>query len=193
MLGLVYKKVADSFWVKTDGNDYVCVARGVLKTGGVFVGDRVEISIQEKQPTIEKVCKRKNVLVRPPLANLDQLIIVLAQVPAPDFMIVDKLILFSLCYGIEPVLVINKMDINKDLSEYVQKAYKNVVKNILLTNAKTGDGVDKLKQIMKGKLSAFAGQSAVGKSALVNKIMQQHLSQVGEISIKNQKGKTNFQ
>lgn len=189
MTGLVYKKVANNFWVKDGANDYFCVARGNLKADGVFVGDRVCYDILEGQPTVLSVNERKNQLIRPPLANLDQLIIVIAQIPEPDFMIVDKLILFSLCYGIKPVIVINKKDLDKTVGDYVLKAYKNVVENIIFTNAKTGEGVEEVKQVMHGKLSAFAGQSAVGKSALVNKIMAEHLSKEGEISIKNQKGK----
>ena len=190
MTGLVYKKVANNFWVKDgQGLDYFCVARGTLKSDGVFVGDRVEFCVVDGQPTIEKIEKRKNQLIRPPLANLDQLIIVIAEIPEPDFMIVDKLILFSLCYGIKPVIVVNKKDIDKTVGEYVKNAYKNVVESIIFTNAITGEGLDELKSVMRGKLSAFAGQSAVGKSALVNKIMAKHLSEVGEISIKNQKGK----
>lgn len=189
MTGLVYKKIANNFGVKSGNNDYVAVARGNLKEGGIFVGDRVELEIIENQPTITKVQNRLNQLIRPPLANLEQLIIVLAEVPAPDFMIVDKLILFSLCYGIKPIIVVNKKDIDKTVGNYVKKAYKNVVDGIFFTNALTKEGLDPLKEQMKGKLSAFAGQSAVGKSALVNAIMQEHLSKVGEISIKNQKGK----
>ncbi len=189
MDGLVFKKVANLFGVKTANGEYMAVARGNLKQDGVFVGDSVELQMIDGQPTIEKVNERKNSLVRPPLANLDQLIIVLSQVPAPDFMIVDKLILFSLCYDIKPIIVLNKKDIDSGLIDYVKKAYKNVVDHIVLTNAITGEGVEELKKVMKNKLSAFAGQSAVGKSALVNKIMAKHLSEVGEISIKNQKGK----
>lgn len=189
MDGLVFKKIANLFGVKTENGEYMAVARGNLKADGVFVGDYVDLKIIDGQPTIVVVYERKNALVRPPLANLDQLIIVLAQVPAPDFMIVDKLILFSLCYGIKPIIVVNKKDIDAGLIDYVNKAYKNVVEHIVLTNAITGDGVEELKNVMQNKLSAFAGQSAVGKSALVNKIMAKHLSEEGEISIKNQKGK----
>ena len=189
MTGLVYKKIANNFGVKSEGVDYIAVARGNLKLDGIFVGDRVELEIIENQPTITKVNKRLNQLILPPLANLEQLVIVLAEVPAPDFMIVDKLILFSLCYGIKPIIVVNKKDIDKTVGEYVKKAYKNVVDGIFFTNDLTTEGLEPLKKHMSGKLSAFAGQSAVGKSALVNAIMQEHLSQVGEISIKNQKGK----
>ena len=189
MFGLVYKKVANNFYVKTKSGDFFAVARGNLKTDGIFVGDRVELDIIEHQPTITCVNERLNQLIRPPLANLEQLIIVIAQVPEPDFMIVDKLILFSLCKGIKPIIVVNKKDIDKTVGSYVQKAYKNVAEHIIFTNALTGEGLDELKNVMKGNLSAFAGQSAVGKSALVNAVMKKHSSEVGEISIKNQKGK----
>ena len=189
MRGLVVKKVADNFWVKTDENVFTCVARGNLKSKGVFVGDEVEISISEKLPVIEKIYERKNIFIRPPLCNLDALVITLAQVPAPDYMIVDKLILFSLCYGVEPIIVVNKTDINKGICEYVQKVYKNVVKNIVFTSTLKGEGIEELKSAIRGKLCAFAGQSAVGKSALVNSILKEHAQKVGELSIKNEKGK----
>lgn len=189
MEGLVYKKVADNFWVKAEGGNYMCVARGNLKTRGIFVGDKVIITPETKISTIEKVLERKNQLIRPPLANLDQLVIVIAEIPVPDYAILDKLILFSLCYGINPIIVVNKKDINKTVGEYVSRTYKNVVDHIIFTNAINGEGLDELKHAMKGKLSAFAGQSAVGKSALVNSILKEHASKVGEISIKNEKGK----
>lgn len=190
MKGLVFKILADKFWVQGEDNIcYTCVARGNLKASGVFVGDYVSFDILSDSPTITNVMPRKNQLIRPPIANIDQLIIVISQIPAPDFMIVDKLILFSLSYGIEPCIVVNKLDLNIDICDYILKAYKNVVKNIVFTNAITGEGVDELRTVMENKLSAFAGQSAVGKSALVNLIMKKHASEVGEISIKNQKGK----
>lgn len=189
MLGLVFKKLADKFWVKVENSTYICVARKNLKDNGVFVGDKVEIDISNTPATIEKIENRKNIFIRPPLCNLDMLVITLAQVPEPDYAIVDKLILFSLCYGCEPIIVVNKIDLNVDICDYVKKVYSSVVNHIIFTNAKTGEGVQELKNTIKGKLCAFAGQSAVGKSALVNSIMKKHASQEGEISIKNEKGK----
>ena len=135
MTGQVFKKVANLFGVMANKQEYYAVARGNLKLDGIFVGDIVEFELIENQPTIVSIHKRKNQLIRPPLANLDQLIIVIAQVPQPDFMIVDKLILFSLCYGINPIIVVNKQDIDAGVSEYVKKAYKNVVEHIIFTNA----------------------------------------------------------
>ena len=189
MKGLVYKKVANKFWVKTGEDVFACVARGNLKANGIFVGDEVEINTEGDLPVIEKYYERKNIFIRPPLTNLDALVITIAQIPTPDYMIVDKLILFSLCYGVEPIIVVNKIDINAGICDYVKKVYSKVVNNIIFTNAKTGEGVEDLKNVIKGKLCAFAGQSAVGKSALVNSILKEHASKVGELSIKNEKGK----
>ena len=189
MQGLVIKKVADNFWVKVDENVLPCVCRGKLKANGVFVGDRVIIDTKNNPSTIEKVEKRKNIFIRPPLCNLDALVITIAQVPAPDFMIVDKLILFSLCYGVEPIIVVNKKDIDAGICDYVKKTYMMAVENIIFTNAVTGEGVEELKNAIRGKLCAFAGQSAVGKSALVNSILKKHASEVGELSIKIERGK----
>lgn len=189
MQGLVYKKVADQFWVKVKDNTYICVARKTLKCEGVFVGDKVKIDVNNTPATIESVEDRKNIFIRPPLCNLDALVITIAQIPEPDYNIVDKLILFSLCYGVEPIIVVNKKDLDAGICDYVKRVYSNVVKSIIFTNAKTGEGIDILKNDIKNKLCAFAGQSAVGKSALVNSIMKKHASQEGEISIKNEKGK----
>ena len=107
MQGLVFKKLADKFWVKVDDSVYICVARKNLKDKGVFVGDRVEIDTNNNPATIEKIADRKNIFIRPPLCNLDVLVITLAQIPEPDYAIVDKLILFSLCYGVEPTVLIS--------------------------------------------------------------------------------------
>lgn len=189
MQGLVVKKIADNFWVKVEDEVLPCICRGKLKSNGVFVGDRVDIDNSQAPAIIESVAKRKNTFIRPPLCNLDALVITIAQIPAPDFMIVDKLILFSLCYGVEPIIVVNKIDINQGICEYVTKTYNNVVDNIIFTNAHTGEGVEDLKNAIRNKLCAFAGQSAVGKSALVNSILKKHASEVGELSIKIERGK----
>lgn len=186
-LGIVYKKMADNFYVKVDDITYMTKARGNLKSSGIFVGDIVQIDTEKL--SIEKVEERKNIFIRPPLTNLDGLVIVIAQIPAPDFLIVDKLILFSLCNGVEPIIVVNKIDINQGICEYVKNTYSNVVDNIIFTNAKTGQGVQDLKNAIKNKVCAFAGQSAVGKSALVNAILKKYAQEVGEISIKNERGK----
>lgn len=183
--GLVIKKLADKFWVKVGSFTLVCSPKGKLKESGIYVGDRVKVDVNEQQ--ITSVEDRKTLLIRPPLANIDQIIIVIAPLPKPDFNIVDKLILFALSYGIKPILCINKIDItdHKFINE-VFSAYKDVLE-IIKTSAKNGN-VSELKNVLIGKISSFAGQSAVGKSALTKQILPDAKVDIGELS-KIERGK----
>lgn len=183
--GLVIKKLADKFWVKVGSFTLVCSPKGKLKESGIYVGDRVKVDVKEQQ--ITNVEDRKTLLIRPPLANIDQIIIVIAPLPKPDFNIVDKLILFALSYGIKPILCINKIDIAdvKFINE-VFSAYKDVLE-IIKTSAKNGN-VSELKNVLNGKISSFAGQSAVGKSALTKQILPDAKVEIGELS-KIERGK----
>ena len=183
--GLVIKKLADKFWVKVGSFTLVCSPKGKLKESGIYVGDRVKVDVNEQQ--ITSVEDRKTLLIRPPLVNIDQIIIVIAPLPKPDFNIVDKLILFALSYGIKPILCINKIDIADDkFVNDVFSAYKNVLE-IIKTSAKNGN-VSELKNVLIGKISSFAGQSAVGKSALTKQILPDAKVDIGELS-KIERGK----
>ena len=152
---------------------YDCISKGNLKKNSkVCVGDYVEISENEYSRgtyVVEKVLPRKNQLLRPNVTNVDQLVIVFAVEPTPDFYLIDKLIIFAEQNNISPILVINKADISKegDIADLVLQ-YKDVVKDIVVISAKNNYGIDNLKKILKNKFSALAGQSAVGKSTLIN-------------------------
>ncbi len=179
--GLVVKKNANLFFI----DDEALLARKNLKNDGIFVGDIVEYD--EKQKTIEKVLPRKNLLIRPPMANLDKMFIVIASVPKPDFYLIDKLIIFCKINAIKPVLVVNKADLlNEALKNVLLNTYKNILP-ICFASAKENDVKEILNQV-KG-ICAFAGQSAVGKSSLINAILGQQKEEVGELSLKTDRGK----
>ena len=181
MKGLVEKKNAGRFIVS--GID--CVARGNLKDNGIFVGDKVEFD--KNQRIIENVLPRKNLLIRPPLANLDRLIIVIAPVPKPDFMLVDKLLIFCKKNNIKAVICVNKSDILiAQLKEVIQNTYSKVA-DIIYVSAKNGD-VSLLAEQING-ICAFAGQSAVGKSSLLNAMHGEIKEQVGDLAKKTLRGK----
>ncbi len=185
--GIIVKKISNSFVVKTSKGSENFFARGNLKTNGVFVGDEVLVDFEEK--TIEKVLERENLLIRPPIANLSQLIITIAPVPTPAFSIVDKLILFCFFSKIKPVLCVNKLDIcEKKFMKEIKFAYKNVCE-IIFVSAKKRKNLNNLKKILKKKISAFAGQSGAGKSALVNAIFPKATAAIGVLSQKIEKGK----
>lgn len=184
MTGLIIKKQPTVFVVSAFGQEYLCQARGNLKKDGIFVGDRVEFLENEK--IIEKILPRKNCLIRPPLANLDKMFIVLATKPKPDYELVDKLLLFCRLNNIFPVLCVNKVDEDKETEKFVQETYKNHF-DIISCSAKI-NLIDVLKDKIQG-ICAFAGQSAVGKSSLINSIFGKNLEEIGDFGKKVERGK----
>ncbi len=182
MTGLVIKKNADLFTIESRDGIFNLKPRGTLKKEGIFVGDIVEFD-----QTIESVLKRKNCLIRPPMANLDRIFIVLSSLPSPDFLLVDKMILCCFVKGIEPIIVVNKEDIaGNEFIQFVEKIYKNVAK-IIVCSAKDGN-IENLKKEING-ICAFAGQSAVGKSSLINAILGEGVARIGELSQRIDRGK----
>jgi ribosome biogenesis GTPase len=181
---LVLKKQADLFTVELpNGQISTCVARKNLKRDGIFVGDRV---VLDDDGTICKLEKRKNVLVRPPVANIDRMFIVLAPIPKPDLFLVDKLILFCETKGIAPVVCINKKDLDEKYCKILAKIYKKVAKVVI--SSTLDDSVVKIQDNISG-VCALAGQSAVGKSSIINALTGRNVAQVDTFSKKIERGK----
>ena len=150
-----------------------------------IVGDIVEIN----DGVIEKIYPRKNEFVRPSIANIDQFIIVLATTnPKPDLMLVDKQIIMAEKNGVEPIICINKIDLNSDYTDIIQ-TYENIGYQVITTDAKNGLGIEKLAVVLNNKITAFTGNSGVGKSALTNNIFNEAVSPEGNTSEKLEKGK----
>ncbi|MBQ7308530.1 MAG: ribosome small subunit-dependent GTPase A [Clostridia bacterium] len=175
--GIVVKKNADKFTVKNGKDFYTISARGNLKKQGVFVGDRVEIDGN----VVLKVLPRKNFLIRPNIANIDQIIIVIASKPATDFLLIDKLIMYADKNNIKTIICVNKYEISEELFVTIKTQYSQVVEKIIKTSA-INNQIDELKPILKDKISVFAGQSAVGKSTLLNAIFEKEIAQIGGLS-----------
>lgn len=184
--GIVIKKISNNFWVELNSKIYICTARGKLKESGVFVGDNVILNTETLN--IEKILERKNLLIRPPLANLEQMIIVLAFAPKPDYLMLDKLLLFCEINDINPVICLNKIEINKEEIKYIKKVYSKFY-SVLELSAHKKINIDKLKKILNNKISAFAGQSGVGKSALINSLFDEIKAVEGYLSTKILRGK----
>jgi len=182
MTGLVVKKNANLFTVECEGKRIDISPSGKTKAKGIFVGDYVEFN-----NAITSVKTRKNILIRPPMANLDKLFIVIAPSPKPDFVLVDKILIYCHVKGIEPILVINKTDIADN--DFVQKVVNDYscYKTISLS-AKSGN-VESLTNEIEG-ICAMAGQSAVGKSSIINSIFKsENITEVGDLSAKIERGK----
>lgn len=139
---------------------------------------------------IEKILPRKNYLLRPPIANIDSVAAVISEVPKPDFILIDKIVIRALRMGIDCVLCINKSDMLSDaFIEEVKREYGGVADRIFVLSAKTASGISDFCAYLKDKIVCFAGQSAVGKSSLVNCIIGNSYSEIGEVSQRSGRGR----
>ncbi len=186
MEGIVIRGLGGLYEVLNDGQVYQCRGRGGLKRDRniLYVGDRVEFS----DGAISKILPRRSLLPRPPVANLDRLFIVVAlSDPIPNLYTLDKLTVIAEHCGVEPVLILNKTDLEDPLG--VCRIYSSIGYPCFSVCAKTGENVELLRDWMKGKTCAFAGLSGVGKSTLMNVLTPELFRQTGEISRKLQRGK----
>lgn len=156
------------------------------------MGDNVELKKDDfsSNYVITKVLPRKNEIVRPKVTNIDQLLIVISAVPKPDLYLVDKLIVNAILNNIKPILVLNKTDLltQTEIDEYVSE-FSPAVEQIILTSALNNKNISELKDVLKNKTSVFAGQSAVGKSSLLNAIDSSINQATNILSKKVERGK----
>lgn len=191
--GIIIKGIGGFYYVEADGLVYECKARGVFRKEKItpMCGDRVVISVNEEERaenTVDEVLPRKNFLLRPPVANIDRLIIVVAGAePRPNTLLIDRLTAIAVSRGIEPVIVLNKADL-ADVDE-LYSTYKKVGFETVIASGKTGEGVEKIKKLLEGKTCAFTGNSGVGKSTLLNRIDPDLSIKTAEISQKLGRGK----
>ena len=198
MKGIIIENISNLYQVKSFENDniYESNARGKFKKEEItpVVGDRVEISIideKEKKAVIEKIEERTVYIKRPKLANMTQIVFVVSSKdPKPDLLMLDKQLAFAEYLGIKAIIVLNKTDLDKKQEfKEIKKVYQNIGYNVIQTNAKERIGIDKLKELLKGNINGFSGNSGVGKSSLINAIFNKDVTEEGEISKKNKRGK----
>lgn len=170
-------------------NCVICSARGKMKKDSdIVTGDFVTLDIVKDDYILKSVDERKNILIRPSVSNIDQLIIVVAPIPEVDFMLLDKLIINAHKQCLDTVICVNKNDMDANLLyNKVTQQYGKEVNNIISVSAATSD-LTALMPLLTGKLSCMAGQSAVGKSSLIN-ILAGLNRTVGALSEHNSKGK----
>ncbi len=177
--------------MEAEGVLYTCKARGRFRKEKIspYAGDRVRISVEENgEGAIEEILPRKNFLVRPPVANLDRLFVVTSVCePSPDPLMIDKTIAAAEVRGIEPVLVFTKTDL-QDASSW-EKIYGSVGIPCLIVSSETGRGIEAVRELLFGKVSAFTGNSGVGKSSLLNALFPEFELRTGEISQKLGRGR----
>ncbi len=195
--GLIIKNITNTYYIKSGKTIYEAVARGKFKQEEITptVGDNVEIEIideQNKKAIIENIIERKNFSRRPKVANLTGLICVIAtKLPKPDLLMLDKQLAFAEYFSIKPTIIVNKIDLDPNSALEIKNEYSNIGYKVIITNAITGEGIKEIldKNQEDLQIIALSGNSGVGKSSIINKILNKNEAVAGEISTKNRRGK----
>ena len=189
--GKILKGIGGFYYIEAAGVVYECKARGVFRKQKItpLVGDEVSVTIRhDGENTIDTIYPRKNFLVRPPVANIEQLFILSAACnPGPNLYLIDKMTAIAINKGIEPIVVFTKSDL-MDLSKYTE-IYRHAGFKTACVSSVSGEGLESIKDWISGKVSAFTGNSGVGKSTLLNSICEGLNLDTGEISEKLGRGR----
>lgn len=189
MDGIIVKGIDGFYYVASGGETYECRARGVFRKERTVptVGDSVEISLNSGGGVITDIHPRRNYLVRPPVANVDNLIAVIAaKEPRPDLQLTDKMLINAEIHNIKPMLCINKTDLKN--ADEIGRIYREAGYRVYIVSAAENVGIDELRSDLCGKITAFAGQSGVGKSSILSIITGRGL-ETGNISEKISRGR----
>ena len=189
--GLIRKATGGFYYVQIPQGELECRARGLFRKEKIspVVGDRVTVEPTEPgKGYVVAISPRKNVLVRPPLANLDQLFLVTSVTdPAPNLLVLDKMMAIAIHKDIQPILVVTKCDLGEP--DALNHIYQKAGIPVYNVNNRTGEGTDKLIPLFGGKISGFSGNSGVGKSSLLNVLSPQLQIKTSETSQKLGRGR----
>lgn len=195
MRGTIVKGIAGFYYVKEDetGRVVQCRARGLFRKEKItpYAGDTVSFEQEEEQDgVITEIAARKNVFIRPPIANVDCFCIVCAAAkPAPNVTVLDQFLLMAEKEQVEILLCFNKIDSAKEETVARMREIYQGLYPLFFVSGKTGEGIEKLRQALAGKQTALAGPSGVGKSTLLNAILGNQLMETGQISRKTGRGR----
>ncbi len=188
--GRIIRSLSGFYEVQTDKGVVTCRGRGSLRKNGQtpLTGDIVSISIENGKGMIEKVLPRKNRFVRPAVANVDALVIFAANVnPITDPFLIDRVAAIALDQEVDVYICINKCDLDPAVD--LMRIYKNACFPVICASAETGEGVAELYQMIRGKLTAFTGNTGVGKSSMLNALCPDLQLPTGEVSDKLGRGR----
>lgn len=188
--GRIIRSISGFYDVQTERGLIRCRARGILRKEGStpLTGDMAEISVEQGKGMVEKLLPRKNSFVRPAVANVDALVVFAANVnPVTEPDLIDRVAAIAGDQNVPVYLCVNKCDL--DPAEDLVRIYEHAGFPVICTSAETGEGVEDLLRLLKGKLTAFTGNSGVGKSSILNRLAPELRLPTGEVSEKLGRGR----
>lgn len=197
MTGKIIKGIAGFYYVHVpDAGIYTCKAKGIFRKNQVkpLVGDEVELSVtdeKDREGNIDRILPRRNQLIRPAVANIDQALVIFAlTAPQPNFNLLDRFLVMMEEQGLHSVICFNKDDlVEEEEKQKIRSIYKATGYPLIFTSAREKRGIEDLLNALKGKTSTVAGPSGAGKSSLINCLYPEANSETGEISEKIERGK----
>ena len=197
MQGKIIKGIAGFYYIYAeDGNIYECKAKGIFRKDNFkpLVGDNVEITVlneEEKEGSVTSILPRRNSLIRPAVANVDQAFLIFAmENPKPNFLLLDRFLIMMKQQEIPAVICFNKKEVGeKEEMETLYDIYTGCGYRVVLSSTYEGEGMDEIHEILKGKTTVVAGPSGVGKSSITNCMQGEVQMETGEISKKLKRGK----
>ena len=190
MTGRIIRSLSGFYDVQTQEKLITCRARGIFRKTGEshLTGDLVEITVEKGRGMVEKILPRKNSFVRPAVANVDALVVFAANVnPVTEPFLIDRVAAIAGDQEVPVYLCVNKCDL--DPAQDLVRIYTHAGFEVICTSAETGEGVDRLRQLIDGKLTAFTGNSGVGKSSILNRLCPELELATGEVSEKLGRGR----
>ena len=188
--GRILRSISGFYDVQTAGGITTCRARGILRKEGrtPLTGDMVEITVEQGKGMVERILPRRNSFVRPAVANVDALVVFAANVnPVTEPFLIDRVAAIAGDQEVPVYICINKCDLDPALD--LERIYRNAGFRVICTSAETGEGIEQLRQLIDGKLTAFTGNSGVGKSSILNRLCPQLQLPTGEVSEKLGRGR----
>ena len=188
--GRIIRSISGFYDVRTAKGLVTCRARGILRKEGnsPLTGDMVEIIVERGKGMVEKILPRKNSFVRPAVANVDALVVFAANVnPVTEPFLIDRVAAIAGDQEVQVILCVNKCDLDPAVD--LTRIYRNAGFSVICTSAETGEGVEELREVIRGKLTAFTGNSGVGKSSILNRLCPGLALATGEVSEKLGRGR----
>lgn len=188
--GRIIRSLSGFYEVQTQSGTVTCRGRGSLRRGNEspLTGDMVEISVEKGKGMVERILPRKNRFIRPAVANIDALVIFAANTnPVTEPFLIDRVAAIAGDREVNVILCVNKCDLDPAVD--LIRIYKNAGFQVIRASAETGEGVEELRQLIKGKLVAFTGNSGVGKSSMLNRLCPELSLATGEVSEKLGRGR----